>query len=173
MQLTHLAARRTWRTVVVGTVAAMVALPVLAAAAPPLDVAAQAQVQQRPDDPFVFTDDRVLVYFTIKGTHTDDFEEVMNLVRDVLRSSDDRDRRRQAQGWTVEKVGTPLVDGTYQYLFVLDPVQKGVSYNPFTILDEALPTDEVRELHLKVNEGILSIHTVPIRALVWMGGGTG
>jgi hypothetical protein len=164
-----------WR-VVLGCVAlALLGVPAWAAASPVLGatgVDGPAAVQQEQDDPFVFTDDRVLVYFTVKGTHTAEFELVMNKVHDVLRSSDKAERRRQAQGWKVEKVGTPLADGTFQYIFVLDPVEKGVSYNPFTILDEELPREEVVDLHLRVNEGIVKIATVPIHSLVWMGGAT-
>ena len=41
--------------------------------------------------------------------------------------------------------------------FVLDPVVKGITYDPFKILGEALPADDVRQLFESVQPGLKGI----------------
>ena len=126
-------------------------------------------VQDQPD-PMAFNADRLFVYFQVAPETTSDFELVMDKVKAALTGSDDPQRRQQASGWNIVKLDAPQADGSIMYIFILDPVAKGVSYDPFKILGDALPAGEVRELYDKVGPGVRGISTAPFSALMQMGG---
>jgi hypothetical protein len=52
----------------------------------------------------------------------------------------------------------PAANGTFTYLWVLDPVAKGVSYDLFKLLTESLPPDDVKALYDKVGPVIKGIN---------------
>jgi hypothetical protein len=121
-------------------------------------------------DALTFSVDRMLVIFRIAEASGTDFEVVMGKVKDVLARSDKPERRRQAEHWRLLKVDTPQ-DGILTYFFLLDEVVKGASYDPFKILGEGLPPDEVGALFKKLEPGLKGISAAPLGLVVAMGGG--
>jgi len=99
-----------------------------------------------------------------------DFEVTMGKVKEVLAQSDKPERKRQAAHWKLTKATDPQ-DGIINFFFVLEQVEKGVSYDPFKILGEGLPPEEVRALFEKVGPGLRGISAAPLGPIVSMGGG--
>ena len=139
--------------------------------APGASALAQApQAAPTPPDPLTFSTDRMLVIFQIAEATGTDFEVVMGKVKDVLAQSTKPERRQQAAHWRLLKVDTPQ-NGVLTYFFVLDQVVKGVSYDPFKILSEGLPAEEVGVLFEKIKPGLKGISAAPLGFIVNMGGG--
>ena len=122
--------------------------------------------QAAPPDPLVFNDDRLLVSFQVDEAFGPEFEVTMGRVKEVLAKSDKPERRRQAEHWKLMKVGPS--NGILTYFFLLDEVAKGVTYDPFKILGEGLPPEEVGELFKKVGPGLKGINAAPITLYVDM-----
>ena len=132
-------------------------------------------IQQAPapasqPDPLVFNADRMLVVIRVAEAASVDFEVTMGKVKEVLAKSDKPERKRQAESWKVLKASEPQ-EGVLNFFFLLEKVEKGVSYDPFKILGEALPPDEVRVLFEKVGPGLRGISAAPLGPIVKMGGG--
>ncbi|HXT70866.1 MAG TPA: hypothetical protein VN700_13985 [Vicinamibacterales bacterium] len=140
---------------------------VLVTGGPPAIQQAPAATQA---DPLVFNSDRMLVVIRVAEATAVDFEVTMGKVKEVLAKSDKPERRRQAAGWKLLKSPEPQ-DGLISFFFVLDKVEKGVSYDPFKILGEGLPPDEVGALFQKVVPGLKGISATPLAPIVSMGGG--
>lgn len=121
-------------------------------------------------DPLVFTADRMLVVIRVAEASGVDFEVTMGKVKEVLAKSDKPERKRQAAHWKFLKAADPQ-DGVLNFFFVLEQVEKGVSYDPFKILGEGLPPEEVRALFEKVGPGLRGISALPLAPIVTMGGG--
>jgi len=134
--------------------------------------AAPAAAQQAPaqPDPLVFTSDRMLVIIRVAESASIDFEVTMGKVKEVLAKSDKPERKQQAAHWKLLKATMPQ-DGVLNYFFVLEEVAKGLSYDPFKILGEALPPEEVKALFDKVGPGLRGISAAPLAPIVSMGGG--
>jgi hypothetical protein len=160
--------RRAW--VAVGLAVVVSAVSVVGAYGPAVASVASLPVVQDQPDPMTFNADRLFVYFQVAPEVSRDFELVMNKIKTALAGSDDPERRRQASGWDVVKLDAPQADGNIMYIFILDPVAKGVSYDPFKILGDALPAGEVRELYDTVGPGVKGISTAPFSNLISMGG---
>jgi hypothetical protein len=96
----------------------------------------------------------------------------MGKVKEVLAKSDKPERRQQAAQWKLLKVGTPQ-EGVITYFFLLDRVVKGATYDPFKILGEGLPAEEVGALFQKVGPGLKGITAAPLDLVVNMGGVSG
>lgn len=112
--------------------------------------------QEQPDG-MTFNDaDRLFVYFQIATEQATDFELVLTKMREALTSSAKPERQAQAKSMKVIKM-TDLQGGALMYVLQLDPVVKGVSYDPFKILGESLPADDVRQLYEKVQPGLKGI----------------
>jgi hypothetical protein len=124
----------------------------------------------QPADPLVFNTDRMLVVIRVAEASAVDFEVTMGKVKEVLAKSDKPERQRQAAHWKLLKATDPQ-DGVLNFFFVLDQVEKGVSYDPFKILGEGLPPEEVRALFEKVGPGLRGISALPLAPFVTMGGG--
>ena len=122
--------------------------------------------QPAPPDPLVFNDDRLLVSFQVDEAFGTEFEVTMGRVKEVLAKSDKPERRQQAAHWKLMKVGP--TNGVLTYFFLLDQVAKGVTYDPFKILGEGLPPEEVGELFKKVGPGLKGINAAPITLYVDM-----
>jgi hypothetical protein len=150
---------------VAGGLAVVLSAAAVVGAAGPMTSAGQDQ-----PDPMAFNADRLFVYFQIAPEATSDFELVLNKVKDALAGSDDPTKRQQASGWDVVKLNSPQTDGSIMYIFILDPVAKGVTYDPFKILGDALPAGEVMELYEKVGPNVRGISTAPFTSLMKMGG---
>jgi hypothetical protein len=145
--------------------------------APPQDPAqaqtqAQPAAQQQPPDPFLFaTDDSVLVFLTVAPDSATDFEATMAKVKDVLSKSDKPERKQQAEHWRVTKTDLQQ-NGMFIYVMALDPVVKGVSYNPFKILGESdMPPADLQALYTKVAAGLKGINVMSLHSVVDMTNG--
>lgn len=127
--------------------------------------------QAKPDvpDALVFNADRMLVSVRVAESFATEFEVTMGKVKEVLAKSDKPERRQQAAQWKLLKVGTPQ-DGIITYFFLLDRVVKGATYDPFKILGEGLPPEEVGALFQKVGPGLKGITAAPLDLVVNMGG---
>jgi hypothetical protein len=120
-------------------------------------------------DPMTFSVDQILVSFTIAEGSAADFEAVIAKVKEVLIKSEKPERKQQAAHWKILKLeGAPGSDLTY--FFLIDQVVKGASYDPFKILAEGLPPDEVKKLYDKVSAGVKGIRTAPLGKIFDMGG---
>ena len=82
----------------------------------------------------------------IKADKTMDFERVMDRLREALMNSDQPQRREQAKGWRVVRIGKPLPDGTIAYVHVISPVVSGADYTIMQVLYDELP-DERQEMY--------------------------
>jgi len=122
-------------------------------------------------DPLVFNTDRMLVIIRVAEASAVDFEVTMGKVKEVLAQSDKPERKRQAANWKLTKATDPQ-DGVINFFFVLEQVEKGVSYDPFKILGEGLPPEEVRALFEKVGPGLRGISAAPLGPIVSMGSGS-
>jgi len=160
-----------WRGRVVGGAAllALVALPGAVRQAWAQDPPPQQQAAPAPPDQMVFNVDQMLVVFQIAETHAAEFEAVVGKVKEVLAKSDKPERKQQAAHWRVLKIEAAQ-NGLLTYFFVIDQVVKGVTYDPFKILAEGLPPEEVRALYDKVSAGLKGINMAPLGKIIDMGG---
>jgi hypothetical protein len=141
----------------------------LAFASPALVWGQQAPSAQTPaPDPLVFTADRMLVVIRVAEAQATDFEVAMARVKEVIAAGDKPERKRQAAHWKILKAEQPQ-DGVYNYFFVLEQVEKGATYDPFKILGESLPPEEVKALFDKVGPGLRGISAAPLGPIVNMG----
>ena len=146
-----------------------VAAGLLGVAAVPQTVAAQDPVppaQQQPPpaqpDQFTFDANSMMLYFTIVETAATDFEVFMGKAKEAFNKSDKPERKAQAASWkALIKVDQPQ-NGTLTYIWILDPVVKGVSYDLGKAMAESLPPDEVKALFEKVGPNIKGINMVKV-----------
>jgi hypothetical protein len=82
----------------------------------------------------------------IKPDKTQDFEQVMIRLRQALQESKNPDRQRQAAGWKVVRLDTPLPNGSVVYLHMIHPVVAGADYSVMRALYDAFP-DERQALY--------------------------
>ena len=82
----------------------------------------------------------------IKADKTGDFETIMAKLRDGLSHSTKPERRQQAAGWKIMRVGNALPDGTVAYVHIIDPVVPGADYTIMQVLYEEFP-DERQKLY--------------------------
>lgn len=145
-----------------------------AVSAAPRPAPALQNPQTKPDAPdaLVFNADRMLVSVRVAESFATDFEVTMGKVKEVLARSDKAERRQQAAQWKLLKVGTPQ-DGVITYFFLLERVVKGATYDPFKILGEGLPPEEVGALFQKVGPGLKGVTAAPLDLVVNMGGVSG
>ncbi len=150
--------------------AAGVALAILASTAAPAlaqDPPPAAPAQEAPD-PMKFTHDRILLYFLIADSGVAIFEDILAKTKAILDKSEKPERKQQATSYKVSKVEGPGQPGIVTYFAVLEPVIKEASYDPFKILAEGMPPDEVRALYDKFIPHLKGISASPFRPI--MGG---
>jgi hypothetical protein len=134
-----------------------------------------APAQQEPPDQMKFTADAIMLFFSIKPEGAADFEAVMAKVKEGLAASQKPERQRQAANWRVYKIEQQQQGGIWTYICVIDPVVKEASYDPFKILAEGLPPDQVGELYKKFSAGLNMpnpLSMAPVKLILAMGGGT-
>ena len=150
--------------------ALVLAIAIIILGGPPV-ASQQAPAPPQQADPLVFNADRMLVIIRVAEASAVDFEVTMGKVKEVLAQSDKPERKRQAANWKLTKATDPQ-DGILNFFFVIEQVEKGVSYDPFKILGEGLPPEEVRALFEKVGPGLRGISAAPLGPIVRMGGGS-
>jgi len=109
-------------------------------------VYATAQTVETPAAPaapaaLTFEGDTALWTMAIKPDKTGDFETVMRKMREALAASADPQRRRQAEGWKVMKIGKALPDGNIAYVHIIHPVVSGADYTIMQTLYDAFPDE--------------------------------
>lgn len=113
------------------------------------------------EDQLTFNVDTVTMFFQITDTAAADFESFMGKVKEVLGKSDKPERKLQAASWKILVKLDAAEKGILTYIWVLDPVAKGVSYDLFKILSEGMPPDQVAEIYKKVGPNIKGISRSP------------
>jgi len=149
-------ARRT--LVAAFSAALLLGVPAIASAQDPA-----AAVAQKPDQ-YVFTQDSLMMGFTIAEAGAPEFEKFIAKVKETLQKSEKPERKQQAESWRLMKLETPPQGGNVSYFLVLEKVVKGASYDLFKILSEGLPPAEVQAIYDKVFPHIKAgISFTPIR----------
>ena len=151
---------------------------VLATAAMVQGLAAQDPVpppQQQPaapqaPDQMTFTADSMTLFFTVAEASATDFEVFMGKVKEAFAKSERPERKQQGASWKLLMKVEPAQNGAHTYIWVLDPVAKGVSYDLFKILAESLPPDEVKALYEKIGPAIKQISMSQVRIIGSAGG---
>ena len=154
------------------TVGGLLILGAVSAAPRPAPTLQTPQTKPDAPDALVFNADRMLVSVRVAESFATDFEVTMGKVKEVLAKSDKAERRQQAAQWKLLKVGTPQ-DGVITYFFLLEHVVKGATYDPFKILGEGLPPEEVGALFQKVGPGLKGVTAAPLELVVNMGSVSG
>ena len=95
---------------------------------------------------FTLEGEAALLTVAIRPDKTADFEQVLSRLHDALRKSDKPERQRQAEGWKVVRLSTPLPDGNIAYVHVVSPVVPNADYSIMQILYDAFP-DERQQLY--------------------------
>jgi hypothetical protein len=118
----------------------------VAAQSPAADATAPANGAAAREAGLTFTGDTALWAVAIKPDKTQDFEQIMTRLRQALQASKDADRQRQADGWKVVRLDTPLPDGSIVYVHMIHPVVAGADYSVMRTLYDAFP-DERQALY--------------------------
>ena len=168
MRVTGLTRTGPWAVILTaGGLLAFWAVAVVGSRSAPALQAGQAKPEA--PDALVFTSDRMLVSVRVAEAYATDFEVTMGKVKEVLARSDKPERKQQAAHWKLLKVGAPQ-DGIVTYFYLLERVVKGATYDPFKILAEGLPPDQVGALFQKVGPGLKGVSAAPLDLVVNMGG---
>ena len=93
-----------------------------------------------------FNGQTALLTVAIRADKTGDFERILSKLHAALMKSSDPERQKQAVGWKVIRLTTPLPDGNVAYVHVVDPVVPGAGYGVMQILYDAFP-DERQQLY--------------------------
>jgi len=124
---------------------AIVIATTVAAQVPPSQreggAAAQAGDDGAASQKLTFEGEVALWSVAIKPDRTADFEQVLAKLKQALAKSPDPQRQRQAAGWTVVRLSTPLPDGDIPYVHIVQPVVAGVDYSVMQILYDAFPEE--------------------------------
>ena len=120
--------------------------PVTGAQTPSHSQPAAEKPRSNADEKLDFQGDTALWTVAIRPDKTADFERVLAKLRQALTSSKDPLRRRQAAGWKVVRLTTPLPDGNVGYLHLINPAVPEADYSVMRTLYDELP-DERQALY--------------------------
>jgi len=95
----------------------------------------------------IFATEAGMLISPIKADRVRDFEDVMARVHEALAASSDETRRKQAAGWHVYRAAEPGPGTSVLYVSIMTPAVPKADYTVGTILLEALPLNEVEDLH--------------------------
>jgi hypothetical protein len=103
------------------------------------------QQQEAPRAPALTFDGEVALWtIGVVPDRTRDFEAVMSRLREVLRSSEKPERRRQAEGWQIVRGATNPQTGHVMYIHMINPVVRGADYNVLELIWEVVEDHEER-----------------------------
>lgn len=108
----------------------------LLAAAP-----ARAQEAQQKPQGVTFDGNVALWTVAIKADKTADFERILQRLQEALQKSEKPERKQQAVGWKIMKLGKPMADGSIPYVHIISPVVKGADYSLMNVLYEVFPSE--------------------------------
>ena len=100
--------------------------------------------QAQPQVPFDADQGIVLSY--VVRERTDDFERVVDRVRELLSESPDISHQEMVAGWRMFKAREPGPSNSVLYLWFLEPVPQGADYEIPQLLQVLLPSDEADDL---------------------------
>lgn len=86
-----------------------------------------------------------MIFQAVRPDRVIDFETVIGLLTDALKTSTDPGVQAQAKGWRVFKVTEPGPNATILYVFLIDPAVTGADYGIGRILADAYP-DKIQEI---------------------------
>lgn len=110
--------------------------------APTSDSVRSAQEEQDASgSKLTFNGEIALLTVAIRPDKTADFERILSRLQAALMKSTDPERQKQAAGWKVIKLTTPLPDGNIAYVHVIDPVVPNAGYGVMQILYDAFPEE--------------------------------
>ena len=124
--------------------------PLPPAAAPPTTTPSQPVVPAPvipivPVNPRAFTTPTGLIFTSVRPERVIDFETVMTYLQEALRTTTDAGLRRQAEGWRIFKDTQVGPNASVVYVYVIDPVVPGATYDLGPILSAAYP-DRIQEI---------------------------
>ncbi|MCL4846565.1 MAG: hypothetical protein KJ066_08525 [Acidobacteria bacterium] len=127
---------------------ALSASPALAQEEPAQEQPAQPQVQA-----LTMSSGAGVLFHQIKADRTDDFNWVMNRLKEALHKSEDPSHQQQAAGIKVFKSTDPPQNGNVTYMVLINPTVKDADYGMqglLMLLYKAFP-EEQQEIFTKVN----------------------
>ena len=145
--------------------------PLAQQAPPPAGTTPRAPATGAPAKPagpaLVFTSDAGIVIFTVRAEGATDFEAFFTKVREALWVGTKPEYERMAGSWSLLKVAEGPLAGQLTYWTVIDPVVKGVDYDPVKILGDVFPT-EALGLYPKLKDALVSVNRVNLAPAVRM-----
>jgi hypothetical protein len=86
-----------------------------------------------------------MIFQSVRPDRVIDFETVIGLLTDALKTSTDPTVQAQAKGWRVFKATEPGPNNTVTYVFLIDPAVPGADYGIGRVLADAYP-DKIQEI---------------------------
>jgi hypothetical protein len=133
--------------IALATLVGVVTVPVVFAQQQPPAPQQPAQQAQAAPTTRVFASDAGMVLNFIKPDKTNDFEMVMQKLKEALQKSEKPERKQQAASWKVFKSPDQAAGGNALYVFIIDPAVKGADYTVSNILAEGFPPDQLNTLY--------------------------
>ena len=149
------------RRLLMMTLAAMFAVSTVAAAQEPVAAAPVPAAA----DPMKFDSSIAMVLNEVKPDKVADFEAVWIAIKAGLAASPKPEHQAQAASLKMLKLATPLPAGSNAlYIFSIDPVGSGMSYDPVKILFEsgAFERAKADELYARVKDAYARITPWPL-----------
>ena len=112
---------------------------------------------------YTFPSGAGLLLFYVRPDRTADFEAIARRLGEVLDRADDPVRKQQAANWRVFQ-SVEVAREHAIYAFIFDPAVAGASYDPVTVLGEALPT-EVQVLFDRLKASVIRVERMGLRKL--------
>ena len=157
------------RRLLMMTLAAMFAVSTAAAAqepqTPPAPQEPAAVQAPAAPDPMKFDSSMAMVLNEVKPDKVADFEAVWTAIKAGLAASPKPEHQAQAASLKMLKLATPLPAGSNAlYIFSIDPVASGMSYDPVKILFEsgAFERAKADELYARVKDVYARITPWPL-----------
>ena len=151
------------RRLLMMTLAAVFAVSTAAAAQEP--AAAAAPQAPAAADPMKFDSGIAMVLNEVKPGKEADFEAVWTAIKAGLAASPKPEHQAQAASLKMLKLATPLPAGSNAlYIFAIDPVASGMTYDPVKILFEsgAFERAKADELYARVKDAYARITPWPL-----------
>lgn len=161
------------RRLLMMTLAAAFAAPAMAVAqTPAMPPAAAPPVQEAPaqpeaPDPMKFDSGTAIILNEIKPGKEADFEAVWGEIKAGLAASAKPEFQQQASGLKMYKLATALPAGSNAiYVFALDPIAQGLTYDPVKILFESgvFERPKADELYARLKDAYARITPWPLVA---------
>lgn len=160
------------RRLLMMTLAAALVAPAVTAAQEPQTAPPAEQVPAQPappaaPDPMTFTSGTAIVLNEVKPGKEADFEAVWTEIKAGLAASEKPEFQQQAASLKMYKLATELPAGSNAiYVFALDPIAQGKTYDPVKILFESGVFERAKadELYARLKDAYARITPWPLAA---------